>query len=369
MTARHPSSKIATRTLMSATRLPPTLAGTAQPLAFMLVPNFSMIAFAASLEPLRLANRVMGKQVYEWRLYSTNGRPVAASNGVEMAVTGKYSQVRSVAAAFVCSGLDVHAFDHATLITNLRRLVSHGTALGAVCTGAYVLALGGLLDGYRATIHWENRSGLMAEFPQLDVTEELFEIDRNRYTCAGGTAAIDMMLSMIGRDHGSAVAAEVSDTLIHHRIREAGESQRMNLRARLGIAHPKLLAVVARMESTLEHPLSCVDLADEVGLSTRQLERLFAKYLGYTPSRHYLNLRLERARHLLRQTSQPILAVALGTGFVSASHFSKSYHEYFGHAPSDERKSSLAESVTASTARRDPARPADRRSQRRIAFT
>ena len=196
-----------------------------------------------------------------------------------------------------------------------------------------------LLDGHRCTIHWENFDSFREEFPDLSVTQELFELDRTRFTCAGGTAAIDMMLSLIARQRGQDVASSVTDQLIHHRMRDAHERQRMELRARLGVAHPKLIQVVGEMERCIEQPLSCADLAEGVGLSTRQLERLFRKYLGQAPTRYYLGLRLERARHLLLQTSMPILSIGLACGFVSASHFSKCYSEHFSRTPSQERRS------------------------------
>ncbi len=307
-------------------------------IGFFLVPQFSMIAFTSAIEPLRLANRAVGRTLYEWVLHSPNGQPIAGSNGITLNVDKAHAQARDIDLALVCTGLDVQSFDHRGLMGVLRRLSSHGAAIGAVCTGTYVLAKAGLLDGYQSTIHWENRSSLVNEFPQLDVSEELFEIDRNRMTCAGGTASLDMMLAMIARDHGAAVASQVTDQLIHHRIREANEWQRMDLRARLGVAHPKLLAVVATMEKTIEQPLSCRELADDVGLSTRQLERLFLKHFDATPSRHYLSIRLDHARRLLRQTSMPVLSVALACGFISASHFSKSYNEHFGGTPSTDRQ-------------------------------
>ncbi len=305
---------------------------------FFLTPNFTMMAFTSAIEPLRLANQVTERNLYSWRLYSADGQPVRASNNVEVRVDEAYAQARDLGAAILCAGNGVQSLDHRDAIAALRRLSSFGTSLGAVCTGTYVLAKAGLLDGYQSTIHWENQAALMAAFPTLDVTSELFEIDRNRFTCAGGTAAADMMLSIIGRDHGQALATAVTDQLIHHRIREASERQRMDLRTRLGVAHPRLLAVVARMEETIETPLSCTALAQEAGVSPRQLERLFAKYLGHSPTRHYLTVRLDRARFLLQQTSHPILSVAMACGFVSASHFSKSYNEHFGHTPSSERR-------------------------------
>jgi transcriptional regulator GlxA family with amidase domain len=334
----HPRQDSVEAVMPSRSRLPAVLANATGRLGFFLVPNFSMIAFTSAIEPLRLANRVVGRKLYQWQLFSPDGGRVRASNGVEVSADGAYADAKALVSAVVCSGLEVHRYDHRELISALRRLASFGSSLGAVCTGSHVLAEAGLLDGYQCTIHWENHAGFVSEFPDLDVTQELFEVDRNRFTCAGGTSAIDMMLSLISRDHGHEIAAAVTDQLIHHRIREAGERQRMDLRTRLGVAHPRLLAVVARMEETIESPIPCTDLASEAGISTRQLERLFAKYLDCSPTRHYLTVRLERARALLRLTSQPILSVALATGFVSASHFSKSYHEHYGCTPSAERR-------------------------------
>ena len=307
-------------------------------IGFMLVPQFSMIAFTSAIEPLRLANRAAEAPLYEWRLFSADGAPVVASNGIELGACRPYADARDLDVAFVCAGVDVQTFDHKPLMGTLRRLASFGSGIGAVCTGTYVLAKAGLLEGYRATVHWENLPSLQAEFPILDVGQDLFEIDRNRFTCAGGTAAADMMLSLIMRDHGPEIASEVTEQLIHHRIREASERQRMDLRTRLGVAHPKLIRVVALMEGTIETPLSSQELADSVELSTRQLERLFCKHLGHPPTRHYLRLRLDRSRQLLRQTGMPVLSVAMACGFTSASHFSKSYTDCFGYAPTTERK-------------------------------
>jgi transcriptional regulator GlxA family with amidase domain len=311
-------------------------------IGFMLVHQFSMIAFTAAIEPLRLANRVADSALYEWRLHSVDGAPVEASNGVRVGVDRSFAEARDVDSVIVCAGVDVQLIDHRALVAALRRLTKFGAAAGAVCTGAYVLAKAGLLGGYRSTIHWENLPGMRADFPKLDVGEDLFEIDRDRFTCAGGIAAADMMLSLIMRDHGQAVSAAVTEQLIHHRIRDTSERQRIDLRTRLGATHPKLLRVVTMMEQSIERPLAMSEFAASVALSNRQLERLFWKHLGHPPTQHYLKIRLEHACQLLRQTAMPILSVALASGFNSASHFSKSYVGYFGHSPSAERKAATS---------------------------
>lgn len=309
-----------------------------QRIGFFLVPNFSFIAFSAALEPLRLANRVANNDLYGWNLYSLDGEPVTASNGVSVSVDGSYIDIDVLPTVIVCGGADIHNQSNPKLIAKLRRMSSHGASLGALCTGSRILAEAGLLNGYTCTIHWENMDGFAEEFPDIDVSDDLFEIDRNRFTCAGGTSALDMMLHIIAQQYGHDTASLVSDMMIHHRIRDGHERQRMALRTRLGVSHPKLLAVISHMEETLEEPVSCAELASSVNLSTRQLERLFRKYLNHAPTRYYLELRLSRARFLLLQTSMPILDVALACGFVSASHFSKCYREYFQRTPSEERR-------------------------------
>ena len=230
-----------------------------------------------------------------------------------------------------------HLYNDKTVFSWLRRLDRKGTNIGALCTGSHVLARAGLLEGYRCTIHWENITGFIEEFPGIEITNELFEIDRNRFTCSGGTAALDMMLNLIGRQHGHELAAAVSEQFIHERIRDQHDHQRMALTARLGVRHPKLIQVIKLMEQHLEEPLDRAALAAKVRLSTRQLERLFGKYLRRSPARYYLELRLNRARLLLLQTNMSVIDVALACGFVSASHFSKCYRDFFGKTPRKER--------------------------------
>jgi transcriptional regulator GlxA family with amidase domain len=308
-----------------------------QRISFVLVTHFSLIAFASAVESLRLANRSSGRALYEWRLHTSGGGPVTASNGVELYPDGGLEAASDANCIVLCSGVDVHHLEDKALQSWLRRMDRRGTDIGALCTASYILARTGLLDGYRCTIHWENLAGFVEEFPDIDVTAELFEIDRNRFTCSGGTGAIDMMLNVIAMQHGHELAAGVADQFMHERIRDQHDHQRMSLPARLGVRHPMLLAVIDLMEQNLEEPLSRTDLALSAGLSTRQLERLFRKYLNRSPARYYLELRLNKARLLLLQTNMSVIDVALACGFVSASHFSKCYRDFFGRTPRKER--------------------------------
>ena len=308
-----------------------------QQIGFLLINEFSMLAFASALEPLRAANRQTNRDLFNWVITSPSGTVATASNGVEVRADGDLTILQECRMVFVCAGVNVRGNTDRKVLNLIRRLDRNGAVIGAICTGTYVMAAAGLLDGRRCTIHWENIDGLSEEFPELEITNDLFEVDGTRVTCSGGTASLDMMLNLITQAHGAALAAEISDQFIHDRIREPTDRQRMELRSRLGVSHPKLLAVVKTMEDNLEEPLAQTDIARMTNLSTRQLERLFRKYLNTTPTRYYLNLRLARARHLLRQTSMSILSVALACGFVSASHFSKCYRECYGCTPRAER--------------------------------
>lgn len=309
--------------------------------AFVLVEQFSLIAFSSAVEPLRLANRLAGEELYRWHVFSKDG--VVANSSAGIAISADYSYNNAPPEdvrydkAFVVSGIDVHRHDHNPIISWLRKTERKGAHIGAICTGTHVLALAGLLDDHECTIHWENLPAFQENFPEIEVTNEIYCIDRSRLTCSGGTAAIDMMLNVIANGHKSELAAQVADQFIYDRIRDDKDHQRTSLPARLGVRHPKLLTVVNTMEQNLEEPLTRADLAETVNLSTRQLERLFRRYLSRSPARYYLELRLNKARLLLLQTNMSIIDIALACGFVSASHFSKCYRDFFGKTPRKER--------------------------------
>jgi len=304
----------------------------------LLLPHFSVLSFGSALEPLRVANRLSNRELYAWQTFSIDGAPCRSASQVDVKVTAPIEAAERLDAMIIIAGINIERFEDKRVTQSLRRLARQGCRIGSISTGSHILAQAGLLDGYRCTIHWENIAGFQEAYPQLDVTDELFEIDGNRFTCSGGTAALDMMLCMIGIDHGRELATRVAEQFIHERIRDRHDPQRMALRTRIGVSHPKLLKVVELMEETLEEPLPRSELAHRSDLSTRQLERLFRKYLHRTPTRYYLELRLQRARGLLMQTSLSVLDVALACGFVSASHFSKCYREYYAKTPRQDRQ-------------------------------
>jgi AraC family transcriptional regulator, glycine betaine-responsive activator len=308
-----------------------------QSIALVLVPEFTMMPVTSAIEPLRLANRLAEKQLYKWTLHSLDGQPVAASNGILTMVNGDLETVPQDAAIIVCGGLNIQHHTDKRLLSWLRKTSRRGVDIGAVCTGAHVLAEAGLLDGYKCTIHWENLPGFTEAFPDIDVTGGLFEIDEDRFSSAGGTTALDLMLSLITSQHGPDMAAQVAENILHSPIRHHSENQRLSLPARIGARHPKLVSIIEKMEDNLEDPLSPSLLAKQAGLSTRQLERLFRRYLDRSPKRYYLELRLKKARSLLLQTDMSVINVALACGFSSPSHFSKCYRAFYGRTPYRER--------------------------------
>jgi transcriptional regulator GlxA family with amidase domain len=308
---------------------------------FLLLPQFSMLSFTTALEPMRAANRLSARELYSWRLYAANAEPVSASNGLTLLADAALGTDQWADLVFVCGGLDVHRYCDDAVLRWLNRQAARGIPVGGIAAGPYVLAQAGLLRGYRCTIHWENLPGFAETFPGIETTENVFEIDRERYTCSGGTAALDMICYLISQEHGRELADAVSMQFIHDRIRTPGDQQRKVHELQLMRKSPKLASAIRVMASHVEHPLSASEIAARVGVSVRQLERLFRKHEQYTPQRYYLSLRLQHARRLLWQTGMPVMGVALATGFSSQSHFTKCYREQFSITPQRERLASL----------------------------
>ncbi|MEO0636706.1 MAG: GlxA family transcriptional regulator [Pseudomonadota bacterium] len=315
--------------------------------AFLLIEDFSLISFATGLDPLRIANRLLGKRIYDYKVYSHHGGPVASSGGISVDADGSLEDLRKLSKSFdrpefvfVCSGVNVsHYATDRSLLAFLRDASRSGVKVGGLCTASYILAAAGLLDGKRCAIHWENLAGFSERFPKAEVYADLFEIDRNVYTCAGGTAPLDMMMNIIGEDQSEKFVNAVCEQALTDRVRNSRDRQRLPLRARLGVQNPRILQVIEIMESHLAEPFSLLEIANQIGLSRRQVERLFRREMGRSPARYYLELRLERARHLLLQSSLPVVDIAIACGFVSASHFSKCYRELYGKSPQVERNS------------------------------
>jgi len=304
---------------------------------FLLLNRFTMLSFAGALEPLRIANRMAGRAFYDWRIVGEAGTSATCSNGITLQLDGGFSELNRDDTLLVCGGIDVQSASTRAVINWLRREARRGVTIGGLCTGTYTLAKAGLLEGRRATIHWENQDSFTEEFERVQLTKSVFVMDGNRYATAGGTSSIDLMLKIIATDHGEDLANAVADQLIYTSIRTDQDTQRLSIPTRIGVRHPKLSRVIEMMETCIEEPISPAVLAHDVGMSTRQLERLFRRYLKCSPKRYYMEIRLQKARNLLLQTSMSVINVALACGFASPSHFSKCYRAHYATTPYRER--------------------------------
>jgi transcriptional regulator GlxA family with amidase domain len=307
-------------------------------IGFLLLPGFAMVAYACAMEPYRAANDLAEDYLYTWRHISPDGRPVTASSGVAILPDQGTDRPSDVDRLLVCAGGIPTAFDDPGTFAWLRSEAARGVRLGGVSAGAEVLARAGLLGGYRCTTHWEYLPAMRERYPKLMITRSLYELDRERCTCAGGTAALDMALALIEAECGRPLAHAIAEWFLHTRPRAADEPQRMSLRERYEVGHSGLLRVLARMEEQLEEPVSRAALAQFSGVSLRSLERLFRAHLGRSIGSHYTALRLEHARRLLRQTSLSVTETALACGFATAEHFSRTYRTRFGVAPRIDRR-------------------------------
>jgi AraC family transcriptional regulator, glycine betaine-responsive activator len=303
---------------------------------FLLLDRFTMINFAGAIEPLRIANRVSGEPLYTWLLCG-EGLQSTCSNGATFRLDIGLDDIEREDTILVCGGLEIQHMSTKSVINWLRREARRGVTIGGLCTGAHTLAKAGLLDGKKATIHWENQDGFAEEFENVNLTKSVYVMDGNRWTTAGGISSIDLMLKVIAEDHGETLANTVADQLIYSTIRTDQDTQRLSIPTRIGVRHPKLSQVIQMMEGNIEDPMSPADLAEEVGMSTRQLERLFRRYLNRSPKRYYMELRLQKARNLLMQTDMSVINVALACGFASPSHFSKCYRSHYNTTPYRER--------------------------------
>ena len=300
--------------------------------AFLLVPGHSQLGLACAVEALSLANLFPDGPYYRWRLMSETGGPVPAYNGVAVG-TEPLAPLDPGEALVVCAGANASRGTTRSLLGWISEAARQERDVGALSSGSYLLARAGILSGKTVTTHWEYRSALLELLPDVTIEDTLFSVDARIFTCAGGAASMDMMLDRVRTDYGAELAQWVADQMVYTTPRAARSSQRMAPTLRPAARNAKLRLALQIMENNIEDPLRPDEIAALVGLSTRQLERLFASYLGDSPKRRYLGLRLDHARQLLRQTDMTVTEVSIATGFRTLSHFSKSYRKRFGTLP------------------------------------
>lgn len=304
---------------------------------FYLVPRFSMISLFGALEPLRVANRYVERK-FAWRFISVDGQAVSASNDIPVSVSGSLADVGRPTMVMVCASYEPEKGISKPTLAVLRKLAARNVLLAGIDTGPFILASAGVLDGYRATCHWESLPGFRESFPRVQVLQSLFEADRDRLTSAGGSSVIDMMLAWIKHQFGAAIAVTVADQLVHSRFAEQPGEARIPASERYGTRDARVLSCISSMEENIEEPREIAELADRAGVSVRRLERLFSIALKQRPMGFYLALRLERAERLINYSTLSVREVAVATGFTSLSQFSRSFKKQYGRPPSKWRK-------------------------------
>lgn len=319
---------------------PVTASGT-QPvvIAFVLFPTFSFLSFASAIEPFRVGNLLSGEILYRPILVSKGKDPVFASNSIPVTPTYDLNDVQSCDLVVICAGYGGEHITDETISAWLRKLARQGIQIAGIGTGTYLLARAGLLDGRRCTVHWENIGSFAEQFPDVQVTDEVYVHDGPFWTSCGGAASMDMMLAIISAQHSAKLSKGIADQFVCSAIRGAGEKQHTS--ERFGTLSSELSAIMSMMESNLEEPLTLPVLARRANTSVRQIQRLFKSLMGKSPGQYYLELRLNRGRALLIQTSMPIAEIAMGSGFSSASHFSDYYKRFYKLSPLQERRAFL----------------------------
>ncbi|MEZ5676387.1 MAG: GlxA family transcriptional regulator [Thalassovita sp.] len=300
---------------------------------FLLLPEFTLLAFSSALDTLRIANQLAQKPLYGWVVLSENGGAVMSSSGVQVGVHGGLDDLGTDLHVLVCSGNHGTEAASPAVLGAIRRHAKFGGQIGGVCTGAAALARAGLLGNRRFTLHWENQPGFIEAFPDLIPSTRRFEVDGPLMTCGGGAAATEMMISIIAEDYGEDFAVAVADMCLNRADQGQRLEQRSSIAKAINSRNPKILTVLRAMYDHIEDPLTLDDMADRVGASRRQMERLFNRYMGESPAQTYRNIRLDRARSLLAETDMSVLDVATASGFNSADLFSRHFRARYGETP------------------------------------
>ena len=304
----------------------------------LVLPESSLLSVASTLDPLRAANRVAGRPLYRWRVVSPEGAAAPTTCGLPLPVEGAFDPARAGAALIVVAGFKV--FDHVTpkLLAGVRRAAQRGAALGGVEAGAWVLGLAGLLDGRRATTHWEDLEDFAARFPQVEVLPDRYVVDGPCFTSGGASPSFDMMLQLIRSRQGYGLALDTASVFIYDEVHASTDVQPLVSLGRLDWHEPRVAAAIRLMERHLDGPLPVAHIARRIGASARTLETLFARTVGTGPGAYYLGLRLNAARRLLLDARLPAAEVAVRSGFSSIATFSRAFKRRFGQSPSAFRR-------------------------------
>lgn len=304
---------------------------------FALLPEFTFLAFASAIDPLRIANQLSQRALYRWTILSEDGRLVKSSSGISVNVDGGLGDIPVESNLFVCSGTVSTANANVKTLSLLRQHSRFGGLVGGICTGAITLAKAGLLHDRKATLHWENQPAFKEMFPDIEISSNLFEVDRNIVTCGGGTASTDLMLHFIEEDLGYHFANTVADMCLREARRPRHIQQRSSISNQIGVRNSRLARAISEMKAHLDEPISIEEISERAEGSRRQIERLFKRYLNTSPARYYRDLRLDHSRSLLRETDLTVIEIAMASGFFSLGSYRKSFRNRFGESPNKYR--------------------------------
>lgn len=307
-------------------------------IGFLLIDGFTMMAFSNVIEPLRMANYVSPQPLYSWIISGMKGHQTSASNGVQVAHTAEIKHLFDCELVFICGGYEAENLMSTELKGIVERLAVRDIALGGLCTGAIALANAGLLDNQSASLHWENITVAQERFGNVKFLNHIFTIGKRLYTCSGGICALDMTLHIIMQHFGREMVEKIQDMFVISTIREPAIVQHLPKPKQLNHSYVHVIDAVTLMKTNIEEPLSLTDIAKYVGISERQLQRQFAKQLNISPQQYYMDLRLEHAKSLLKQTTLPVTTIAMASGFVTLASFSRAFHLKFNISASEYRK-------------------------------
>ncbi len=300
---------------------------------FLLLPNYSLLGLSSAVEVLRAANRLSRAEIYSWQLVSDDSGLYPSSGGLALPTDPLESAIKGITHLVICGGDGSENLTDPRTLSFVREQARRAKLSGAISDGSYLAARAGIFDGYRSTIHWQCHDGYVEQNPDLDITRQIYEIDRDRFSCAGGSAAFDLFLQLVERDYGRHLSLEIAENFLHTDIRPQVSPQRLNPSFKFAASSPRLSGIIEHMEENLEIPLPLPKLAAHVGITTRQMDRIFKQYVGESPSKFYVGLRVRRAAYLLRQTNLSISEISVACGFASTSHLSKHFQRVWRMSP------------------------------------
>jgi len=306
--------------------------------SFVLIPGFSLVAFSCAIDALRGANLILDQQFYDWDSLSPEGKPIVSSSDIEVPTTSIFKNPDTDLIA-ICGGVSSHTYENAELTRWLHDQAKEGKKIGAISDGSYIAAEAGLFDQAPSTIHWRCQDAYRERFPDLDVKASMLEISEKRFSCAGGTASLDLMLHFIREVHGGELVSLIAQNFFHDTVRDGTREQHLMNAFRIAGKNPILSEAILLMESHLEQRLNIAQIADRVKISRRQLDRIFQQSMKKSPQEFYRDLRLTRASILLAQTNMSVGEIAVGCGFQTASHLGQHFKKRFGNTPGAYRNS------------------------------